>query len=120
MKRGIGMAKTILYLSGNDIEVPKRHFKRVEKEMLEHYNGLEKNYDYKFDRWILEIWSNEIPDMVCKIDLKFCCKWEFDKELGIKFDYDNVKKVLYFGKDIDLLGKNKDKKIEFFGMHELA
>lgn len=119
MKRGIDMAKTILYASRNDMEVPRRHFKRVEKEMLEYYGG-EKNYDYKFDGWMMEIWSNELPDRVYKIDLKFCCKWEFDQELGIKFKYDNMRKVLYFGQDIDLLEKSKPKKIEFFGMNELA
>lgn len=118
-KRGFDMAKTILYASVNDMEVPRRHFKRVEREMLEHY-GAEKNYTYTFDDWIMRIWSNELPDRVYEIDLKFCCGWEFDKELGIKFEYDNVKKVLYFGQDIDLVGKGKAKKVEFFGMNELA
>lgn len=119
MKRGIDMAKKILYVSGNDIEVPRRHFKRVEKEMLGYYGG-EKNYTYTFDDWIMRIWSNELKERVYEIDLKYCCNWEFDKELGIKFDYDNVRKVLYFGQDIDVLEKGKPKKIEFFGMNELA
>lgn len=52
--------KTYIYCSGtNDLEVPKRHFLKAEKEMLDYFK-LEKNYNVSFNGWIMTIKNDEL------------------------------------------------------------
>lgn len=118
---------TFIYCSGaNDLEVPKRHFLKAEKELLDYFN-LEKNYEVSFNGWIMTIKNDETEE---RINLKFFCQCEFviydaNHSVGIEYRYHNHKEALWFDKtptfsDFGIDGSDEEVKLEFIARHILA
>lgn len=121
--------KTFIYCSGtNDLEVPKRHFLKAEKEMLDYFK-LEKNYDVSFNGWIMTIKNDELEE---KINLQHFCQCKFViyddaiYSVGIEYRYHNHREALWFDKTPTFSdfgigdGSDEEVKLEFICRHILA